>query len=292
MTKFTGIFVPIITPFINDELDRASLKNLINYLIKEGVTGLIPCGTTGEAPPLSMDEHKEVIKITIDEVAGRVPVIAGAGSNETSKAIELTKYAETCGADGALIVCPYYNKPTQEGLIRHFTAISELTNIPIVLYNIPKRTGVNMSVETTLKLSNLDNIVGIKECGCDFYQIMEIIGQVKNFSVLSGEDALTFSICCLGGHGAIAASAHFCPSQWVKMCNAIKSGQIEEARRIHYKFLPLLKVLFSESNPAPLKAALKMLGIIATDEVRLPLVPASDGCKKRLEEELVKLKLL
>jgi len=292
MVKFKGIFVPIVTPFLNDKVDVASLRNLIDYLINEGVAGLVPSGTTGEAPTLSLDEHKEVIKITVEEAGGRVPVLAGTGSNETVKAIELTRYAESAGADGALIVCPYYNKPTQAGVIEHFKAISKSVDIPIILYNIPKRTGVNMTVDTTLKLSGQDNIVGIKECGCDFYQVMELIRHIKDFSILSGEDALTFAICCLGGHGAVAASAHISPSRWVKMYDAIEKEQIQEARRIHYDFLPLIDILFSESNPAPLKAALKMLGIISSDEVRLPLVHASDGCKQSLKDELSRQKLL
>lgn len=289
---FQGIHVPLVTPFLKNKVDKRSLKRLINLVIKEGASGLVPCGTTGEAPTLSHEEHMEVIRLTVEEAKGRVPVIAGTGSNETEKAIEFTKYAERVGADGALVVGPYYNRPTQAGLYEHYKAVAKNTRLPIIIYNIPIRTGRNIETDTVIKLSKIPNIVGIKEASADINQVMNIIKGTENFTVLSGEDHLILPLCCLGGQGAIVASAHVAIADFVNMWRLVGENRLEEARALHYKLLPLIRVFFSEANPSPIKAALAMLGIISSDEVRLPLVPATPICKQALKAELKRLKLM
>lgn len=280
--KFTGIFVPLVTPFVKNKVDYRALRRLANYYIKEGVHGLVPCGTTGESPTLSYEEHKRVIEVVIEATAGRVPVLAGTGSNETAKAIEFTKHAEKAGADGALIVSPYYNKPTQEGIYQHYKTIAAATKLPIVLYNIPGRTCRNIETGTVLRLSKISNIVGVKEASGDINQAMDTIRSSKNFSVLSGEDHLIFPLCALGAHGAIAASAHLRTRDFVRMYESVNTGDIATARKIHYELLSLVRLLFIETNPAPVKAALKIIGLIDSDEVRLPLLSATQPLKKML----------
>lgn len=290
--KFEGIHVPLVTPFLKNKLDKRSLRRLINLVIKEGASGLVPCGTTGEAPTLSHEEHMEVIRLTVEEANGRVPVIAGTGSNETVKAIEFTRYAEKVGADGALVVGPYYNRPTQAGLYEHYKAVAKSTRLPIIIYNIPIRTGRNIETDTIVELSKLPNIVGVKEASADINQVMNIIKGTENFTVLSGEDHLIFPLCCLGGQGAIVASAHVATADFVNVWRLVRENRIDEARALHYKLLPLVRVFFSEANPSPIKAALAVLGIISSDEVRLPLVPATLACKQALKAELKKLKIM
>ncbi len=290
--EFEGIHIPLVTPFKNNKLDRRSLKRLINLVIKEGASGLVPCGTTGEAPTLSHEEHMEVIRLTVEEANGRVPVLAGTGSNETDRAIEYTRYAEKVGADGALVVGPYYNRPTQAGLYEHFKAVAKNTKLPIVIYNIPIRTGRNIDTDTVIRLSKIPNIVGIKEASADINQVMNIIKGTNNFTVLSGEDHIIFPICCLGGQGAIAASAHVATAEFINMWQMVGENRIKEARDLHYKLLPLVRAFFSEANPAPIKAALAMLGIISSNEVRLPLVPATTNCRNTIKTELKRLKLM
>jgi 4-hydroxy-tetrahydrodipicolinate synthase len=295
MTKklmFPGIHVPLVTPFLKNKIDKRSLRRLINLYIKEGATGLVPCGTTGEAPTLSHEEHEEVIRITVEEANGRVPVIAGTGSNETAKAIEFTKYAERVGADGALVVGPYYNRPTQAGLYEHYRAIAKRTRLPIIIYNIPIRTGRNIETDTVIKLSKIPNIVGIKEASADINQVMNIIKGTESFTVLSGEDHLIFPLCCLGGHGAIVASAHLATSEFVDLWKLVEERKIGEARALHYRLLPLIRAFFSEANPSPIKAALAMLDMISSDEVRLPLVPATPNCRQSMKAEMKNLGLM
>jgi 4-hydroxy-tetrahydrodipicolinate synthase len=289
---FQGIHVPLVTPFLKNKIDRRSLRRLINLYIKEGASGLVPCGTTGEAPTLSHEEHEEVIRITVEEANGRVPVIAGTGSNETAKAIEFTKYAERVGADGALVVGPYYNRPTQAGLYEHYKAVARSTRLPIIIYNIPIRTGRNIETDTIVKLSKIPNIVGVKEASADINQVMNILRGTENFTVLSGEDHLIFPLCCLGGQGAIVASAHVATRDFVNLWRFVEEKRIEEARALHYKLLPLIRAFFSEANPSPIKAALAMLDIISSDEVRLPLVPATPTCRQAMKAELKKLGLM
>ena len=289
--QFRGVYVPNVTPFKDGEVDAEGLKRLIDYLIDGGATGLVPCGTTGESATLSLEEHHHIIELTIRHVAGRVPVIAGAGSNDTKVTVDLVKAAEQAGADALLLVAPYYNRPTQSGIIAHFKKAAEATRLPIILYNIPKRTGVNMDPPTIIELSQVPNIVGLKEASGDPDQIMEVIAGTEQFSVLSGDDHLLFPICCLGGSGGITASAHILPSEFRKIVELVSAGKIEEAREIHYRLLPLIRAVFFESNPAPLKAALRMIGVEVGDP-RLPIMPASDKCRAVLRQALGGLNLL
>jgi len=287
-----GIFAPNITPFSAQSVDEPALRRVLDYLIEGNASGLVPCGTTGESATLTHDEHRRVIAITIEHAAGRVPVIAGTGSNSTAEAIELTKHAENAGADAALLICPYYNRPTQAGLIAHFTHVAEATSLPLIIYNIPSRTGVNMTAATTADLSRVPNIVGIKEASGDLQQVAAIIEQADpDFAVLSGDGNLTFAICCLGGVGGILADAHILPGEWRRMVELIAAGSIADAREIHYRLLPITRALFLETNPAPVKVALDLMGIAPAD-TRLPLLPATDRCRAAMREELEKLGLL
>ncbi len=287
-----GVFAPNITPFSAQSVDESALRRVLDYLIDAGINGLVPCGTTGESATLTHEEHQKVIEITVHHAAGRVPVIAGTGSNSTAEAIELTKHAESVGADAALLICPYYNRPTQAGLIAHFTEVARTTSLPLILYNIPGRTGVNMEAATTAQLSRAPNIIGIKEASGDLKQVAEIIRLVEpGFALLSGDGNLTFLVCCLGGVGGILADAHIRPGEWRRMVELIAAGQVQEAREIHYRLLPITRALFLETNPAPVKAALELMGI-ASAETRLPLLPATDACRAALREELDELGLL
>lgn len=287
---FKGIYVPLVTPFLDGEIDWESLERLVDYYIEKGVDGLVPCGTTGESPTLSEKEHFEVIKFVIEKTGGRTRVIAGTGSNETVKAVEFTRKAEELGADGALVVCPYYNKPTQEGIYVHYKTIAESTSLPIIVYNIPGRTGRNIEVKTLMKLALIDNIVGVKEASGDINQLMDTIYmRPEGFSVLAGEDHLIFVNCALGGDGAIAASAHVLPEEFKRMCELAWNGKAKEAAKIHFRLLPLVRLFFTETNPSPVKTALKFMGLIKSDEVRLPLVPTSAELAEKIRNELINL---
>jgi 4-hydroxy-tetrahydrodipicolinate synthase len=289
---FAGVFVPNITPFSAQQVDEPGLQRLLDYLIEQGASGIAPCGTTGESATLDHAEHRRVIELTIQHVAKRVPVIAGTGSNSTAEAIELTKHAEGSGADAALLISPYYNRPMQSGLIEHFSAVARAVKLPVIMYNIPKRTGVNMEPETVAALAAMPNIVGIKEASGDLNQVNEILRLAPpDFAVLSGDGNMTFSICCLGGVGAILADAHILPGEWVRMVGLIAAGEIARAREIHFRLLPIAKALFLETNPVPAKAAMEMLGLVG-GETRLPLLPATDTCRAVLREEMGKLGLL
>jgi len=289
---FSGCHVPLVTPFKDDySLDEKGLRRLINYLIEEEkVDGLVPCGTTGESPTLDHEEHHRVIEITIEETRGRVPVIAGTGSNCTQEAILMTKRAEDAGADATLQVGPYYNKPTMDGMLAHFEAIAKNTRLPIFIYNIPGRTGRNIDPATLIKLSEIDNIIGIKDACGDLIQTMEVIRGTKrkgkNFYVLCGEDALTYPLMALGGDGAISAVANVIGREYTEMCRLMKEGKWVEAREIHYRTLPLVNALFIETNPAPVKEALNMMGLPA-GPLRLPLVPLRPVNRERLRQELM-----
>jgi 4-hydroxy-tetrahydrodipicolinate synthase len=287
--QLKGVFAPNITPFSDNAIDEAGLQRVLDYFIERHIDGLVPCGTTGESATLTHEEHRQVVELTIKHTAGRVPVIAGAGSNSTAESIELVKHAEAAGADAVLLICPYYNKPTQAGLIAHFTRVASSTSLPVVMYNIPSRTGINMEAETTAHLSRLPNIVGIKEASGDLEQVADIIRSAEpDFAVLSGDGALTFSVCCLGGTGGILADAHILPEAWHELVQLIGESKLAQAREIHYRLLPLTKALFLETNPSPVKAAFEMMGI-CSGETRLPLLPASDACRARLREELAEL---
>jgi len=286
-----GCHVPLVTPFLEDgSIDEAGLRRLVNHLIEvEKVDGLVPCGTTGESPTLSHEEHGRVIEIVVEETRRRVPVIAGTGSNSTREAIEMTLHAEKVGADATLQVCPYYNKPTQEGLKEHFKAIAEATKLPIILYNIPGRTGRNMEPETILELAEIDNIVGLKDASGDITQTMRILEGTRNrqkpFYVLSGEDALTFSIMALGGHGVICAVGNVIGREYRDMVHLMLEGRYAEAREIHYRTLPVVRALFLETNPVPVKEAMNMMGLPA-GPLRLPLTPMKPANREILRKAL------
>ncbi len=285
-----GIFVPNITPFSNGQVDIGGLRRVVGYLIGRGVDGLVPNGTTGESATLSDMEKRRVLEIVIEEVNGRVPVIAGTGTNDTQHTIELTQQAEELGADAVLVVTPYYNRPTQQGLLEHFKKVASSTDLPVILYNIPSRTGRNIDTPTLVELSRVENIVGVKEASGDMNQVMDTIKSTKNFSVLCGEDHLLFPMSCLGGNGAIAASGHILPERFKKMHSLVQEGKIDEARELHYFLLPMIRALFMETNPSPIKGAYELLGI-CSKETRLPLVPATEPLMDVLMSELKRLEL-
>ena len=284
-----GSFVAIVTPFERDnvrKVDFKSLETLVEFHSRNGTAGIVPCGTTGESATLTHEEHEEVIKKTVEFVNHRTLVIAGTGSNNTAEAIRLTKSAELAGADASLLICPYYNKPTQDGLYLHFKAISEESGLPLIPYNIASRTGVNIEPETVARLAELPTIVGIKEASGNLDQMSRIISLCGDeFALLSGDDSLTLPILAIGGTGVISVVANIMPEDTARMVSAFEKGAMEEARRIHYKLLPLIKMLFIETNPTPIKTAMEMLNMCSS-EVRLPLVPMKEQNKTKLAELL------
>lgn len=289
---FKGAITALVTPFKNGKVDTNALKNLIEFQIVKGINGLVPCGTTGEAPTLSYDEHKKVIELTVKYVKKRVPVIAGTGANSTEEAIELTEFAKKVGADGALLVCPYYNKPSQEGLYKHFKKIAETVDIPIVLYNIPGRTGVNMLPETVAKLAKIPNIVGIKEASGSLEQVTEIIKNTgEDFVVLSGDDVLTLPMLALGGKGVISVASNIIPDKIAKMVSLYLNKKVEEARKIHYEYYDFMKAMFFETNPVPVKTAMGLMKMIMP-EVRLPLCEMNETNLNKLKTVLKGYKLI
>ncbi len=274
--------VAIVTPFRNGKIDEKALGDLIEWHIKEGTDAIVPCGTTGESATLDYDEHYRVIEVTIEAVNKRVPVIAGTGANSTDETIMMTKKAKELGADGALLVVPYYNKPTQEGLYQHYKKVAEEVNIPIVLYNVPGRTGLNMLPSTVARLSEIDNIVGIKEASGDMKQVSEVIRlSGDRINVVSGDDFTTFPLLALGGKGVISVTANIAPKDVATMIDAWDKGNIGEAREMHYKLEPLNQAMFFETNPIPVKTALGLMGK-CTDELRLPLCAMSQANKEKL----------
>jgi len=284
---FKGSIVAIVTPFKNNKIDEKALGDLIEWHISEGTNAIVPCGTTGEASTLDYDEHYRVIEITINVAKGKVPVIAGTGANSTDETIMMTKKAKEMGADAALLVTPYYNKPTQEGLYRHYKKVAETVNIPIILYNVPGRTGVNLLPKTVERLTEIKNIIGIKEATGDMKQVSEVIRLCgERITVLSGDDFTTLTLLALGGKGVISVSANVAPRDVSAMCRAWEQGDIEEARRLHFKLEPLNQAMFIETNPIPAKTALSMMGKIQ-EELRLPLCPMSDENKEKLRKTLI-----
>ncbi len=284
---FSGAFTALVTPFRNGEVDVEALESLVEFQIENGIHGLVPCGTTGESPTLSESEDRLVIETVVRISNGRVPIIAGTGSNNTESAIKYTKMAEDTGANGSLQVSPYYNKPTQEGLYRHFATIAENTELPLVLYNIPGRTSVAIEPETIARLAeDVPNIVGVKEATLS----TGIAGEIKRlcgdeFDVLSGDDPMTLPIMALGGSGVIGVTSNIAPGIFSDMVNALMEGDFERGRNIHYQLLPLFKALFVQTNPIPVKTAASLLGL-CSDEMRLPLVPMSGDALRDLEEAL------
>lgn len=296
MVKLEGSFVALITPMKKDKtIDEESVRKFVDFQIEQGTHGLVPCGTTGESATMTHKEHKDMIDIVVDQANGRVPVVAGTGSNSTREAIDLTKYAENAGADAALLISPYYNKPTQKGLIAHFTTIADETNIPLVLYNVPSRTGKNVEASTTLELAKHKNIVAIKEASGDLGQIMNIItGAPKDFVVMSGDDSLTYSICTLGGTGIISVAANVAPKLMAAFMNELIKGNYQKAREAHYNLLPLFKVLFIETNPSPCKKAAELMKLAGIENwyLRLPMVETTPESTEKIKDVLKDLKLL
>lgn len=288
---FTGSMVALITPFADDQVDYETLRELVSFQIESGTDGIVPVGTTGESPTLSHDEHKEVIKVVVEEAAGRVPVIAGAGSNSTAEALDLTRFAKQAGADGTLQVIPYYNKPTQEGLYKHFATLANEVDLPIILYNIPGRCGVNMEPATIVRLAEIDNIVGIKKASGRLDQVSEIaIG--CDLTILSGDDSLTLPIASVGGQGVISVVANLIPTDVKALTDAILEGDFAAARQWHNKLFALSSALLSlATNPIPIKAALAIMQM-SSDEMRLPLLPLDPAKQDQLRQILADYGLL
>ncbi len=283
---FGGAIVAIVTPFRNGKVDEAALRQLIEEQIAAGTDGIAPCGTTGESTTLSHQEHDRVIEITIEAVRKRVPVIAGTGSNSTVEALRLTRHAWEAGADGALMVCPYYNRPTQEGLYRHYRTIAEQVPIPIVVYNIQGRTGVNLQTETLERLAKIKNIVGVKEASGSLKQMSDVIRRCgPDFDVLSGDDVFTLPLMAMGGKGVISVISNVAPADMAGMVDAFAAGDLNKARALHHKMSPLIDALFIETNPIPVKTALGMMGKI-DPELRLPLCPMAEKNEAALRKAM------
>ena len=287
MNKFRGAFVAIVTPMTNGRIDEQGLKDLIEFQIAGGTHGIVPCGTTGESATMSHEEHHRVVELTIKTVAGRVPVLAGTGSNSTAESIELTRHAKEAGADGALMITPYYNKPSQEGLYQHFKAVAEAVDIPIILYNVPGRTSVNMLPETVARCAEIANIVGIKEATGNLAQISDVIRLCpEDFAVLSGDDPTCMATVAIGGTGVISVTSNVAPKEMAQMMDAALAGDFAKARALHYKLFPLMQAMFYDTNPVPAKAALAMMGKIKSGQVRLPLAELSAATSDRLKASL------
>ena len=284
---FTGVLPAVVTPFKNGEVDEDSLRELIEFQIENGVHGIVPCGTTGESATLSHEEHERVVEITVEQVKGRVPVVAGTGSNNTAEAIRLTAHAKKAGADGVLMISPYYNKPTQEGIYQHYKKVAQEVAIPIVVYNSPGRTASNIEPTTFARLAEIDNSVGVKEASGSMTQITEIIRLCGDkLTVVSGEDFLTYPLMAVGGKGVICVVANIVPRDMADLCNLLLAGEYEKAKPLYYRLLPLCHAMFYETNPAPVKAALEMMGKISSGEVRLPLAPMSEDNRNKVRKEL------
>lgn len=289
---FKGAIVAIVTPFRDGKVDEKSLRDLIEFQIANGTDGIVPCGTTGESPTLSHEEHNKVIEMTVDAVKKRVPVIAGTGSNSTDEALTLTKHAYEVGANAALMVCPYYNRPSQEGLYQHYKLIAESVPIPIIIYNIPSRTGVNLTPDTLLRLSKISNIVGVKEASGNIKQMSDVLTLCgEQFDVLSGDDAYTLPLMAMGGKGIISVISNVAPADMSAMVDAFEAGNLAKAKALHHKMIPLIDALFIETNPVPVKAALGMMGKISY-EVRAPLYKLSDANYDKLKKVMIQYGLI
>jgi len=289
---FQGAMPALITPFTEDDrIDREGFERNIEFVEEGGVSGLVPCGTTGESATLSAAEHQEVIDIAVN--CAKVPVIAGTGSNNTEEAFQFTKHAADAGVDGVLLISPYYNKPNPAGLIAHFSKIATAVDIPIILYNVPSRTGQDMPVEVIAELAKIENIVGIKEASGSVDKVTRILENTvdEDFVVLSGEDGLTLPILSVGGQGVISVAANIVPGPMSSLVEAGLKGDLETARKLHYELAPLIRALFSETNPIPVKKAAELIGL-ASGNLRLPLAPLSEANSNKLVEELRKLGVL
>jgi len=284
---FTGVFTALVTPFNEKkEIDRECLKKIVRFQLDKGISGLVPVGTTGESPTVSHEENMDVIEMVVKAVNGKVPVIAGTGSNSTDEAIRMTKIAKHIGADASLQVSPYYNKPTQEGLYQHFMAIADAVDLPMVVYNIPGRTGVNIKTDTLMRLAKHDNIVAVKEASGDLNQMMDVIRRKpSDFNVLSGDDNLALPLTLMGGNGVISVASNIIPKWMEEMIQAARKGDVEKAKTIHYELLPLFKAMFLETNPIPVKWAMSEMGLVK-DIFRLPLCSPAEETKVKIREVL------
>jgi 4-hydroxy-tetrahydrodipicolinate synthase len=281
---FEGVFPALITPFNADNrIDVASFRNIVEYVEKGGVAGMVACGTTGESATMSTQEHMELIDLTVD--CANTTVIAGTGSNNTTEAVELTRHAYDAGANAVLIISPYYNKPNNAGLIAHFSSIARSADIPVILYNVPSRTGQDMPLEVITELSRIENIVGIKEASGNPVKVSRIIENTvdEDFMVISGEDGLTLPLMCMGAVGVISVVANVVPEKMTELVNAVKNNDLKKAQALHYELAPLTRALFSETNPIPVKKAMDMLGL-ANGRLRLPLAPLSREHETILED--------
>jgi 4-hydroxy-tetrahydrodipicolinate synthase len=293
MERFHGAIVALITPFIDGSLDEQGLIDLIEFQIEKGTHGIVPCGTTGESATLSFDEHKRVIELTIKTVAGRVPVIAGTGANNTLEAIELTQSAKESGADAVLSVTPYYNKPSQDGLFEHYKAIAEAVDIPMFLYNVPGRTSINLLPATTARLAAIDNIIGIKEACGSLEQISDVIRLCPHdFIVLSGDDFTAMPTVFVGGRGVISVISNLYPRAMADMMEAALAGDIKKAGELHYRMYPLMKALFAAPNPVPAKKGAELMGKIRDGKPRLPLTTIDNEGLEKLKAALAGVGLL
>jgi len=283
---FTGSMVALVTPFNNGKVDWRSLEGLVDFHIQNGTHGIVPCGTTGESATLSHQEHEEVINAVIKAVNKRVPVIAGTGSNSTDEAVRLTRAAEQSGADGALMISPYYNRPTQEGIYQHYKKVADCVGIPIIVYNIPGRTGSKIEPETLARLAEIKNIAGVKEATGSVDQAIDVIRLCgDNLSVYSGEDSLTFSLMALGGKGVISTVANIAPREMAQLAESCLNANWEEGRKFQFKLIPLIRSVFIETNPIPVKTALSLMGK-CTGELRLPLTAMAEGNVKKLKQAM------
>ena len=280
---FEGVFTALVTPFRDGEVDEPALRELVELQVAAGVDGVVPCGSTGEAATLSHAEHGRVVEIVVEAARRRIQVLAGTGSNNTRESIELTRHAKRVGADGALLISPYYNKPTQEGIVAHYTAIARETGFPLVVYNIPGRTASNILPATLARLADVEHVVGVKESCGDIAQISEVVAECpESFVVLSGDDALILPVLAVGGRGAVSTTSNVAPREVVELVRAFRGGDPARALQLHQRLLPLFRALFCETNPIPVKAALALQGRIR-DEIRLPLTKLSQGGRERLQ---------
>jgi len=293
MTPFRGAFVAIVTPFIDGQLDEQGLKDLIEFQISNGTHGIVPCGTTGESATLSHAEHRRVVELTIKTVNGRVPVLAGTGSNSTSETIELTRHAKEAGATGALVITPYYNKPSQEGLYQHFKTVAEAVDLPLILYNVPSRTSIDMAAATVARCAEVDSIVGIKEATGDMNRACDVIRRCpKDFAVLSGDDFTALSLVLLGGTGVISVTSNVHPKGMSDLMNAGLAGDVPKAREIQYRLFPLMGAMFYDTNPVPAKKALELMGKIKSGAPRQPLWHMGEEPMNRMKAVLKEMNMI
>ena len=293
MSKIQGAFVAIVTPFVDGQVDEQGLVDLIEFHIANGTHGIVPCGTTGESATMSHAEHHRVVELTVQTVNGRVPVMAGSGSNSTAEAIDLTRHAKAAGVDAVLMVTPYYNRPSQEGLYQHYKAVAEAVAIPIFLYNVPSRTSVNMLPSTVARCAEIDNIVGIKEATGNLNQVSELVHLCPDdFIVLSGDDFTSMATVLVGGKGLISVTSNVAPRDMAAMIEAALAGDVARANQLHYKLFPLMQAMFYDTNPVPAKKSLELMGKIRSGLPRLPLAPMNEANVAKLKTALSNYGLL